>query len=79
MRNNQQKYKPQNYVFRKSRKGNEALLSQLCDQFMIRRNHAKTFEGFKSRLLAKLTSWTIIQNINPLNGRNINKIKISIS
>jgi len=31
----------------KSRKRIEALFSQLCDQFMIRRSYAKTFEGVK--------------------------------
>lgn len=79
MRNNQQNYKPQSYIFRKSRKRIETLLSQLCDQLMIRRNYAKTFDGFKTRLLAKLASLTVIQYINHLNGRNINNIKISIS
>lgn len=79
MRKNQKNYKPQSYIFKKSRKRIETLLSQLCDQFMIRRNYAKTFDGFRTRLLAKLTSLTVIQYINHLNGRNINNIKISIS
>lgn len=79
MRQNQENYKPQSYIFKKSRKRIETLLSQLCDQFMIRRNYAKTFQGFKTRLLTKLTSLTVIQFINHLNGRNINNIKISIS
>jgi len=42
MRNNQKNYKKQPYVFRKSRKRIETLFSQLCDQFMIRRNYAKS-------------------------------------
>lgn len=79
MRKNQKNYKSQSYIFKKSRKRIETLLSQLCDQFMIRRNYAKTFDGFRTRLLAKLTSLTVIQYINHLNGRNINNIKISIS
>jgi hypothetical protein len=40
------------------------LFSQLCDQFLIRRNYAKTFEGFKTRILAKITALTLIQYIN---------------
>lgn len=40
MRENQKNYTPQAYVFKKSRKRIETLLSQLCDQFMIRRNYA---------------------------------------
>ena len=38
MRLNQKNYKKQAYVFRKTRKRIETLFSQLCDQFMIRRN-----------------------------------------
>ncbi|NAW50465.1 transposase, partial [Elizabethkingia argentiflava] len=46
MRKNKHGYKPQPYIFRKSRKRIETLFSQLCDQFMIRRNYAKSFDGF---------------------------------
>lgn len=53
MRNNQKNYKPQPYIFRKSRKRIETLFSQLCDQFKIRNNYAKTFEGFKTRIVYK--------------------------
>jgi hypothetical protein len=35
---NQHNYNKQPYIFRKSRKVIEMLFSQLCDQFMIRRN-----------------------------------------
>lgn len=58
-RSNQKDYKQQPYIFRKSRKRIETLFSQLCDQFMIRRNYAKSFEGFKTRILAKITSLTL--------------------
>ena len=61
MRSNQKNYKKQDWVFRKARKRLETLFSQLCDQFMIRRNYAKSFEGFKSRILAKITALTLIQ------------------
>ena len=79
MRSNQKEYKKQPYVFRKKRKRIETLFSQLCDQFMIRRNYAKTFEGFKTRIIAKITALTTIQYINKfIFNRNINNIKISI-
>ena len=79
MRNNQKDYKKQPYIFRKKRKRIETLFSQLCDQFMIRRNYAKSFQGFKTRILSKITSLTIIQYINKfIFNRNINNIKISI-
>ena len=64
MRNNQKNYKRQPYIFRKKRKRIETLFSQLCYQFMIRRNYAKSFEGFKTRVLSKITALTVIQYIN---------------
>lgn len=77
-RMNQKNYKPQAYVFRKSRKRIETLFSQLCDQFLIRRNYAKTFEGFKTRILAKITALTLVQYINKfIFDRPINNIKIN--
>ena len=79
MRTNQHDYQKQPYVLRKSRKRIETLFSQLCDQFMIRRNYAKSFQGFKTRILAKITTLTLVQFINKfIFNRNINKIKIQI-
>ena len=79
MRRNQKDYKPQPYIFRKSRKRIETLFSQLCDQFMIRRNYAKSFDGFKNRILSKIMALTVIQFINKINNRNINNLKIRIA
>ena len=79
MRSNQHQYKAYPAVFKKSRKRIETLFSQLCDQFMIRRNYAKTFNGFKTRILSKITSLTVIQLINKLLNRNINNLKIGIA
>ena len=79
MRINQKNYKKQPYIFRKSRKRIETLFSQLCDQFMIRRNYAKSFLGFKTRILSKITAMTVIQYINKfVFDRNINNLKINI-
>jgi hypothetical protein len=79
MRLNQKNYKPQAYIFRKSRKRIETLFSQLCDQFMIRRNYAKTFEGFKTRIVSKITALTMIQFLNKFTlNKNINNIKANI-
>ncbi len=79
MRKNQKNYKKQAYIFRKKRKRIETLFSQLCDQFMIRRNYAKSFSGFKTRILSKITAVTIIQYINKfIFDRNINNLKTSI-
>lgn len=80
MRTNQYNFKKQAFVFRKSRKRIETLFSQLCDQFMIRRNYAKSFNGFKTRILNKITALTLVQYINKfIFGRPINNIKIQIT
>ena len=78
MRRNQYEYKPQTFIFRKSRKRIETLFSQLCDQFMIRRNYDKSFDGFKNRVISKIMALTVIQLINKLNNRNINNLKTCI-
>lgn len=77
---NQKDYKPQFYPFKKYRKRIETLFSQLCDQFMIRRNYAKTFMGFKTRILAKITALTTIQYINKfVFNRNPNNLKVNLT
>ena len=79
MRQNQKGYKKQAYVFRSARKRIETLFSQLCDQFLIRRNYAKSFQGFKTRILSKITALTLVQFINKFVFiRNLNNIKIQI-
>lgn len=77
-RTNQKDNKPQFYQFKKYMNRIETLFSQLCDQFMIRRNYAKTFEGFKTRILTKITTLTTIQYLNKfVFNRNINNLKIN--
>jgi len=79
-RKNQKDYKKQPNIFRKSRKRIETLFSQLCDQFMIRRNYAKSFLGFKTRILSKISALTMIQFLNKfVFNRPINKIKLNLA
>lgn len=78
-RKNQYHYRPHPFIFRKSRKRIETLYSQLCDQFMIRINYAKTFEGFKTRILSKISAMTMIQYLNKfVYNRPINILKINL-
>lgn len=78
-RQNQKAFVPQFYLFRKYRKRIETLFSQLCDQFMIRRNYAKTFSGFKTRILAKITAMTLVQYLNKFKfNRPINQLKVNL-
>ncbi|WPC10496.1 IS982-like element ISRa1 family transposase [Riemerella anatipestifer] len=79
MRSNQKDYIPQFSLYKKKRKRIETFFSQLCDQFMIKRNYAKTFEGFKTSIISKITAATVIQYINKfIFQRKLNHLKISI-
>ena len=45
---------------------------------MVRHNYAKSFDGFKIRILTKITAMTVIQYINKnIFNRNINNLKIN--
>ncbi|MBC34544.1 MAG: IS982 family transposase [Bacteroidetes bacterium] len=80
MRKNQKDYQEQPYIFRKSRKRIETLFSQLCDQFMIRRNYAKSFDGFRTRILSKISALTMIQYLNKfVFDRPINSLKLNLA
>lgn len=76
---NQKNYTPYPWVFRRSRKRIETLFSQLCDQFMLKRNYAKTIEGLSVRILSKVTSVTMLQYINAMNGKPINHLKYALA
>ncbi|MFC0344810.1 IS982 family transposase, partial [Epilithonimonas hispanica] len=57
----------------------ETLFSQLCDQFKIRNNYAKSFNGFKTRVLSKITALTFIQFVNVfVFSRKMNRLKIEL-
>ena len=78
-RKNQKRHRAYPYVLKKTRKRIETLFSQLCDQFMIRRNYAKSFCCFKTRILAKITALTTIQYLNKyILNRNTNNLKAQI-
>ena len=79
MRKNQIDYKELPHSFSKARKRIETLFSQLCDQFMIRRNYAKSFAGISRRVITKITSLTLIQWVNQREGNKLNNLKIVIS
>ena len=64
VRHNQKQQKPVMWIFKKTRKRIETVFSQLCDPFMIQRNYAKSFAGFTSRVLAKVTGLTVLQFLN---------------
>lgn len=79
MHKNQTNYVEQPYVFKKGRKRIETLFSQMCDQFRIRSNYAKTFVGYSTRILSKITAITVIQHLNKfVFNRPINQLKVNL-
>lgn len=79
MRANQNNFTLYPPVFKKFRKRIETLFSQLCDQFMLKRNYAKTLIGLSVRILTKVTSVTLLQYINLKNGKPINNLKYALA
>ncbi len=76
LRSNQKDQKPKMWILKKIRKRIETVFSQLCDQFMIQRNYAKSFTGFKSRILAKVAGLTILQFLNKfLYNQPVSRVK----
>ena len=79
-RSNQPDYKKYPVLFRKLRKRIETLFSQLCDQFMLKRNYAKSFVGVAARVLSKIVSLTVAQYFNKfVTNRPLNEIKYVFS
>lgn len=80
LRNNQKEQKPVMWILKKVRKRIETVFSQLCDQFMIQRNYAKSFTGFKSRVLAKVAGLTVLQFLNKfINHKPVGRVKHSLA
>lgn len=76
IRTNRKNYKKQPYVFCKVRKRIETIFFN-C---VIRRKYAKPFQGFKTKLLSKITGLTLLQYINKfLNDRPINHVKYALA
>ena len=76
MRRNQKDYVRQPALFRKVRKRIETAFSQLCDQFNMQRNYAKTFEGLMTRIIAKISGFTLLQYLNKFEFNNkLNHVK----
>ncbi|ARN76515.1 hypothetical protein BST97_15555 [Nonlabens spongiae] len=60
---------------RKNRKFIETRFSQLCSQFSIKINLAKSFKGFLTRVSSKLAAVAMLQMFNRENNRPINRIR----
>lgn len=78
-RSNQQNHLPFEPVYRRVRKRIETLFAQLCDQFMLKRNYAKSVMGLSVRLLTKITGVTLLQYFNLQNNKPLNHLKYALA
>ena len=77
-RANQLDFSKYPHVFSKSRKRIETQFSQLTDQFLIKRNYAKSFLGFCTRIWSKIGAFTVLQFLNHSNNKELNLIKYAL-
>ncbi|WP_312082184.1 MULTISPECIES: IS982 family transposase [Epilithonimonas] len=79
MRRNQHNFVEFSRTKSKIRKRIETNISQLCGQFTTNVNFAKTFQGLATRIVSKITSFTMIQYLNFfVIKRGLNKLKINL-
>lgn len=79
LRNNQTGPSQWNPKHRRIRKRIETTFSQFCDQFLIKRNFAKSFNGFFTRITSKIAAYACLQYFNHLNDKPLNRIKNSLN
>ncbi|MBF4211693.1 IS982 family transposase, partial [Pseudomonas donghuensis] len=65
--------------YAKARKRSETKFSQLCDHFMLFRNYAKQTPGLFTRIIGKISAFTVLQYINYVNNRPIGRVKYALN
>lgn len=78
-RRNQKDYHKYDYAKKIKRKTIEVVFAQLCDEFSIRRNYAKSFDGLSARINSKLAAKTFKQYWNFIHHKPINRTKHSLA
>lgn len=78
-RSNQHDYKRHPKKYRRKRQLVETFFAQMADQFSVKRNYAKSYEGLKARLSSKLSAISLLNWINYQNGRKLSQIKHALS
>ncbi len=78
-RSNQHDYKKHPKKYKSQRQMVETFFAQMCDQFNLKRNYAKSYDGLLTRLASKLSAMSILHWLNHLNGRKLAQIKHALS
>jgi hypothetical protein len=61
------------------RRSIEVVFSQYCDEFRIKQNYAKRFDGLYIRIITKVCAKTFKQLVNLINGNPINQTKHALA
>ncbi|MEN0051939.1 MAG: IS982 family transposase [Bacteroidota bacterium] len=78
-RHNQRDYKPYSFERKIQRKRIETTFAQYCDEFLLKRNYAKSTDGLQARVYSKIGAMTFKQYWNYLNGNKISNTKHSLA
>ena len=78
-RSNQYAYKKYPKNLKGKRQMIETVFAQLCDQFNLKRNYAKTYSGILTRLSSKVSAISILNFINFTNGVKLSRLKHALS
>lgn len=65
--------------YQRIRKRVEVVFSQLVDQFAIRKHYAKPQIGLFTRIISKVTLFTMLQYINRMNNQPLNQMRYTLS
>lgn len=76
---NQKDYQVYPYEMKIKRKRIETTFSQYCDEFMLKRNYAKRYDGLETRIKSKIAAMTFKQYWNYINGNKISKTKHALA
>ena len=76
---NQKDFKKYSSDKKLKRRTIEVIFSQYCDEFNIRKNYAKRFNGFDIRIITKIGAKTFKQYWNFIHGRPINQTKHALA
>ncbi len=76
---NQKDFKEYSLDKKLKRRTIEVIFSEYCDEFNIRKNYAKRFNGFDIRIVTKIAAKTFKQYWNYIHGRPINQTKHALA
>jgi hypothetical protein len=76
---NQTDYRRHPRKWKSKRQMEETFVAQMCDQFHLKRNYSKSYDGLVARLTSKVSAMSLLHWINYQNGKTLAQIKHALS